>query len=153
MPLLKVNDEASGRPLREITRTEGLLTFHVYPETFWEPLEVATNSSLLVEESTSIAITQFDLRVAVRAEMSPKDIIYMVKRPPRFGYLEVDPPLASSEESTSRDVDPFDQFSSASGVTVFDQEIINEGRLHYIQSISNQARVYFSSYCNQPYLH
>jgi hypothetical protein len=64
--------------MREVTKTEGLLTFHVYPETFWEPLEVATNSSLLVEESTSIAITQYDLRVAVRAEMSPKDIIYMV---------------------------------------------------------------------------
>jgi hypothetical protein len=76
--IFKVTDESSSRSMREVTKTEGLLTFHVYPETFWEPLEVATNSSLLVEESTSIAITQYDLRVAVRAEMSPKDIIYMV---------------------------------------------------------------------------
>jgi hypothetical protein len=107
-------------------------------------LEVATNSSLLVEESTSIAITQYDLRVTVRSEMSAKDIIYMVKRPPKFGYLEVDPPITGSEESiANKDSDSsetFDQFSPASGVTVFDQEIINEGRLHYIQSISNQVK-------------
>jgi hypothetical protein len=32
-----------------------------------------------------------------------------VKRPPRFGYLEVDPPLTSSEESIVRDGDGFDQ--------------------------------------------
>jgi hypothetical protein len=61
-----VNEESGGKPARELTTTEGVFTFHVYPETFWEPLEVATNSSLLVEESTSIAITQYDLRVAVR---------------------------------------------------------------------------------------
>jgi len=140
-PIFQINDEASSRSSKEATKTEGLLTFHIYPETFWEPLEVETNSSLLVEESTSIAITQFDLRVAVRAEMSPKDIIYMVKRPPRFGYLEVDPPLASPEEPLNRDLDGFDQYSPASGVTLFDQEVINEGRLHYIQSISNQVKI------------
>jgi hypothetical protein len=77
--------------------------------------------------------------------MSPKDIIFMVRKPPRFGYLEVDPPLASPEESANHDVDAFDQFSPASGVTVFDQEIINEGRLHYIQSISNQV---ISTFCS-----
>ncbi len=78
--------------------------------------------------------------------MSAKDIIYMVKRPPKFGYLEVDPPITGSEESiANKDSDSsetFDQFSPASGVTVFDQEIINEGRLHYIQSISNQVKIF-----------
>ncbi len=69
----------------------------------------------------------------------------MVRRPPKYGYLEVDPPLSSvSEDTNSKDldgsIDNFDQFSPSSGVTVFDQEIINEGRLHYIQSISNQVR-------------
>ena len=139
--IIKVSEE--GRGGKDPTNTEGVLTFHVYPETFWEPLEVATNSSLLVEESTSIAITEYDLRVAVRAEMSPKDIIYMVKRPPRYGYLEIDPPMAVIEDNGAKDfsenVENFDQFTAASGVTVFDQEIINEGRLHYIQSISNQV--------------
>ena len=32
--------------------------FHVYPESYWEPLAIASNNSILVEESTSIAITR-----------------------------------------------------------------------------------------------
>ena len=28
--------------------------FHVYPESYWEPLAIASNNSILVEESTSI---------------------------------------------------------------------------------------------------
>ena len=40
-----------------------------------------------------------------------------------YGYLEIDPPSALTSNV----------------VTVFDQKIINEGRLHYIQSISNQS--------------
>ncbi len=40
------------------------------------------------------------------------------------GYLEIDPPSSAL---------------TSNGVSVFDQSIINEGRLHYIQSISNQS--------------
>ncbi len=72
------------------------LVFHIYPESYWEPLAIASNNSLLVEESTSIAITRYDLRVEGRSEMSPQDIIYMVKRPPMYGYLEIDPASSSS---------------------------------------------------------
>ena len=46
-----------------------------------------------------------------------------MKRPPTHGYLEIDPPSALTSNA----------------VSVFDQSIINEGRLHYIQSISNQS--------------
>lgn len=46
-----------------------------------------------------------------------------IKRPPLHGYLEIDPPSALTSNA----------------VSVFDQSIINEGRLHYIQSISNQS--------------
>ena len=70
--------------------------------------------------------------------MAPRDITYLIQSPPTYGYLEIDPPLVStsssgrsaSDENTSRDF---------VGVTVFDQSVINEGRLHYIQSISNQT--------------
>eukprot|EP00094_Tigriopus_californicus_P012169 TCALIF_11761-PA protein Name:"Similar to CSPG4 Chondroitin sulfate proteoglycan 4 (Homo sapiens)" AED:0.07 eAED:0.06 QI:0/0.64/0.33/0.86/1/1/15/679/2482 len=157
----------------------GTLTFHVFPESYWEPLEIASNNSLLVEESTSIAITQRDLQIlpAVTSnDISSKDIIYMVKVPPRFGYLEIDPPITSEESKflqIQRDLDsqkgslafsPSSSSSSSSSsirgpqlfagadlpnsgfppsspfeVNVFDQSIINEGRLHYIQSISNQS--------------
>ena len=54
--------------------------FHVYPESYWEPLAIASNNSILVEESTSIAITRYDLQVESRTEMSPTDIIYMVRK-------------------------------------------------------------------------
>ena len=101
--------------------------FHVYPESYWEPLAIASNNSILVEESTSIAITRYDLQVESRTEMSPTDIIYMVKRPPLHGYLEIDPPSLTSNT-----------------VTVFDQATIDEGRLHYIQSISNQSSDHFT---------
>ena len=40
-----------------------------------------------------------------------------------YGYLEIDPPMSSISTT----------------VNVFDQATINEGRLHYIQSISNQS--------------
>ena len=40
-----------------------------------------------------------------------------------YGYLEIDPPSALTSNA----------------ISVFDQSIINEGRLHYIQSISNQS--------------
>ena len=53
------------------------------------------------------------------------DDYFQVKRPPLHGYLEIDPPSASAMTSNA--------------VSVFEQSIINEGRLHYIQSISNQS--------------
>ena len=61
-----------------IAKTKIYFVFHVYPESYWEPLAIASNNSILVEESTSIAITKHDLQVESRAEMSSKDIIYEV---------------------------------------------------------------------------
>ena len=61
--------------------------------------------------------------------MSPRDITYLIQSPPTYGYLEIDPPLSASG----------DEGQDLVGVTVFDQSVINEGRLHYIQSISNQT--------------
>lgn len=45
-------------------KTQTELEFHVFPESYWDPLEIVSNNSLLVEESTSIAITQTDLQVS-----------------------------------------------------------------------------------------
>ena len=61
-----------------IAKTITSFVFHVYPESYWEPLAIASNNSILVEEGTSIAITKHDLQVESRAEMSSKDIIYEV---------------------------------------------------------------------------
>ena len=48
---------------RHKAKGEGVLTLHIYPESYWEPLVILKNSSLLVDESTSIAITQDELQV------------------------------------------------------------------------------------------
>ena len=62
----------------EEAKTKASFVFDVYPEIYWEPLAIASNNSILVEESTSIAITRYDLQVESRQEMLPKDIIYTV---------------------------------------------------------------------------
>lgn len=46
-----------------VARAEGEMVFHIFSESYWEPLVVVSNNSLLVEESTSIAITAYDLQV------------------------------------------------------------------------------------------
>ena len=46
--------------------TRGQVTFHIYPESYWEPLVIVSNNSLLVDESTSIAITEEDLQVSAQ---------------------------------------------------------------------------------------
>ena len=63
---------AASSSTADIATVSGLFTLHVFPENYWEPLEIASNNSLLVEESTSIAITQKDLQV--RAQMESLDI-------------------------------------------------------------------------------
>ena len=47
----------------EGARAEAEMVFHIFSESYWEPLVVVSNNSLLVEESTSIAITAYDLQV------------------------------------------------------------------------------------------
>lgn len=57
---MRFSVEASGDP--EGARAEGEMVFHIFSESYWEPLVVVSNNSLLVEESTSIAITAYDLQ-------------------------------------------------------------------------------------------
>ena len=57
--------EASGGGDR-VARAEGEVVFHIFSEAYWDPLVVVSNNSLLVEESTSIAITAYDLQVGRR---------------------------------------------------------------------------------------
>lgn len=72
-------EDTGSKNSRLEASTKANFVFHVYPESYWEPLAIASNNSILVEESTSIAITRYDLQVESKAEMSPKDIIYMVR--------------------------------------------------------------------------
>ena len=141
---------------RHKAKTEGTLTLRIYPEVYWEPLVVVSNNSLLVDEATSIALTEYDLQIATPSEMSPSDIIYVVRQAPMYGYLEIDPPLNIDElpiqddnhlilSSSPTKLTMSNQLVSNldGGVSLFDQSVINEGRLHYIQAISNQTSDHF----------
>ena len=61
--IVEIPDQDPGRTSGFLAKAEGVMTFHVFPESYWDPLEIASNNSLLVEESTSIALTQYDLQI------------------------------------------------------------------------------------------
>ena len=103
---------------------------NVYPESYWDGLEIGSNNSLLVEEGTSVRITNYDLKV-IHGQMAPEDIKYIIQSGPRHGYLEIDPPSFSIMD-TNQPIVPLT-------VDTFTQAVIDEGRLHYVQSMSNQT--------------
>ena len=103
---------------------------NVYPESYWDGLEIGSNNSLLVEEGTSVRITNYDLKV-IHGQMAPEDIKYIIQSEPKHGYLEIDPPSFSTIDS-NQPVLPL-------SVNTFSQAAIDEGRLHYVQSMSNQT--------------
>ena len=45
---------------------------NVYPESYWDGLEIGSNNSLSVEEGTSVRITNYDLKV-IHGQMAPED--------------------------------------------------------------------------------
>ena len=103
---------------------------NVYPESYWDGLEIGSNNSLLVEEGTSVRITNYDLKI-IHGQMAPEDIQYIIQSHPRYGYLEIDPPSFSSID-TNNPIAPLT-------VNTFTQAAIDEGRLHYVQSMSNHT--------------
>ncbi|XP_046745666.1 chondroitin sulfate proteoglycan 4 [Diprion similis] len=115
------------------TEAEGHLTVKVYPESYWEPLIVANNQTVLVEEATSVLLSKKHLEV-MHPKISPSQIIYLVKERPRFGYLELQSPDQEHSDETRDDY----------VVTSFEQSTINEGKLHYVQSEPNQTQDSFT---------
>ena len=103
---------------------------NVYPESYWDGLEIGSNNSLLVEEGTSVQISHYDLKV-IHEQMAPEDIKYIIKSGPRHGFLEIDPQSFPTVE-TNLPLVP-------ESVSTFTQRIIDQGRLHYVQSMSNQT--------------
>ena len=63
--------------------------------------------------------------------MAPEDIKYIIQSEPKHGYLEIDPPSFSTMD-TNQPMLPLT-------VNTFTQAAIDEGRLHYVQSMSNQT--------------
>ncbi|XP_068083524.1 chondroitin sulfate proteoglycan 4 [Anabrus simplex] len=118
------------------TTIDGKFSIRVFPASYWEPLIVANNHSLHVEESTSVVITSSALKV-MHPQIPATDITYIVVEPPLYGYLEVEPVLDIVEDQGDLE-EP-----RPSSVNVFEQSLVNEGRLHYIQATANQTRDQF----------
>ncbi|GLH14437.1 Uncharacterized protein GBIM_18836, partial [Gryllus bimaculatus] len=130
------NDEFHFRVGASDTTADGKFGIRVFPSSYWEPLIVATNRTLHVEESTSVAVTAASLKV-MHPQIPATDITYIITEPPVFGYLEIEP--VGDIHSDQTDTDD----SRPNIVNVFEQALLNEGRLYYIQSTANKTHDQF----------
>ena len=109
---------------------EGVLIVKIYPESYWEALTVLNNKTILVEEATSILISRKSLEI-MHPKIPANEITYHIQEWPQNGYLEVQPQDDMSEETRE----------DYSGILVkhFEQNLINEGRVYYVQAVTNQT--------------
>ncbi|CAH0395257.1 unnamed protein product [Bemisia tabaci] len=119
-----IKDAFKFRIAAESVTQEDIFNIRVFPASYWEPLSVLNQSTLIVEESTSVKITQ-QVLLAQQSNVLPSDIIYHVRKSPMHGYLEVE---HSSEDGKDRIL------------TTFDQSMIDSGKVHYVQATANQTK-------------
>ena len=110
---------------------EGVLVVKIYPESYWEALVVHNNKTIFVEEATSILISKKSLEI-MHPKIPANQITYHIKEGPKNGYLELQTQEELSEE-TKEDY-------SGTLVKHFEQNLINEGRVFYVQSVINQTQ-------------
>lgn len=75
----------------------------------------------------------------IHSQIPPSDITYVVQTPPRYGYLEVEPMPTTTSSVSEESVVPGLAPGSAE-VTLFDQALVDSGRLHYVQAAANATR-------------
>jgi len=109
---------------------EGVFVIKVYPESYWESLIVQSNKTIFVEESTSVLLSRKSLEI-MHPKISPSEILYFVREWPRNGYLDLQIQDEHSEEAKEE--------YSGNAVKHFEQSMINEGRVFYVQSVMNQT--------------
>ncbi|XP_066901747.1 chondroitin sulfate proteoglycan 4 isoform X2 [Halyomorpha halys] len=108
--------------------TTGTLAIRVFPHSYWEPLSVVANETLVVEEFTSVVITGGYLQVK-QTGVPPSDITFLVISGPLHGYLDIE----GSEEDRIAD------YEEKGGIKAFDQSTVNGGKLYYVESVANQT--------------
>ncbi|XP_015604510.1 chondroitin sulfate proteoglycan 4 [Cephus cinctus] len=116
--------------VKNLAEVQSVLPIIVYPESYWDPLEVRHNQTILVEEATSVLVTRKHLEI-FHPDIPAGHITFFVKESPEFGYLEIQNPEDHNEEEL------------ATLVKTFDQSLINEGRVYYVQSVLNQSQDHF----------
>ncbi|XP_034935285.1 chondroitin sulfate proteoglycan 4 [Chelonus insularis] len=103
----------------------------VYAKSYWEPLIVENNRVILVEEGTSVPVSKRNLEIG-HPKIPPAEITYLIREWPRNGYLEIQTTSDGHSEEAKEDYE-------ANLVRHFDQSVINEGRVYYVQSVANQT--------------
>ncbi|XP_050584236.1 chondroitin sulfate proteoglycan 4 isoform X1 [Bombus affinis] len=109
---------------------EGIFLIKIYPESYWQPLIVQNNKTVFVEEATSILLSKKSLEI-MHPKIADSEIVYYLKEWPQNGYLELQIHDEHSDETRE------DYIGNA--VKFFDQSMINEGRVFYVQSVMNQT--------------
>nr|XP_027222459.1 chondroitin sulfate proteoglycan 4-like [Penaeus vannamei] len=118
------------------TTSEGIFEIKVYPESYWEPLVVLNNATVRVEEGSRVTIDQAALKI-MHPNIAPSDITYVIVQRPQNGYLEVD--LGQTTPSEYED----EASLLKPEVSVFDQALINEGRVQYVGIGTNVTSDHF----------
>ncbi|KAG7201656.1 hypothetical protein KM043_004386 [Ampulex compressa] len=126
----QVKDDFKLKVSTKGAETEGVFSIRVYPESYWEPLKVQNNKTVFVEESTSILLGKKDLEI-MHPKIQPSEIVYFLQEWPQNGYLELQMHDEHSEENR--------EDYTGNAVKHFDQNLINEGRVFYVQSAMNQT--------------
>lgn len=104
---------------------EAEIIIKIYPSSYWQNLFVVNNETLLVEEEKSAKIRKQNLEIGHQSTIDPREIIFKLKRKPKFGYLHI--------EGTESD-----------NFTTFDQQTVNAGKIYYVQTVSNATEDYFT---------
>uniref|UniRef100_A0A8V0YJG1 Laminin G domain-containing protein n=1 Tax=Gallus gallus TaxID=9031 RepID=A0A8V0YJG1_CHICK len=108
-------------------------TVHVrmYLESHQWPPRIVNNNSLLVEEGKSVKISKGKLQVA-HENSSPSEIVFTVRQLPSHGYLRK---FSSDGSYLGADQKP---------VLTFTQQDVDEGKVQYVQTVSDQLSDCFS---------
>ncbi|KOB71115.1 putative Chondroitin sulfate proteoglycan 4, partial [Operophtera brumata] len=95
---------------------EGAYLVKIFPSSYWEPLRVSASRALVV----------------MHPQIEPSNIVYRITEGPYHGWLEVTTTPGTLEVENYNE-EPLH-------IVVFDQSIINENRLVYVQSGVNRTR-------------
>ncbi|XP_013793284.2 chondroitin sulfate proteoglycan 4-like, partial [Limulus polyphemus] len=116
----------------EDVSVDGIFSIQVFPESFWESLQVLSNKTIYVDEGKAVVIDPASLNIA-HTNINPANISYIITIDPQMGFIRV------NENNTYHNVKTSDKTSRRR----FSQAMINEGIVEYVQTKSNVSFDYF----------
>ncbi|KAF7993527.1 hypothetical protein HCN44_010122 [Aphidius gifuensis] len=115
--------------------SETRIMIKVYPKCYWETLIIKNNNIIFVEEATSVLINKRSLEI-LHPKISPTEITYLIRELPKNGYLEMQNINDGHNINNNEEIKDDYEINQ---IRHFDQSVINEGRLYYVQSVANQT--------------